>query len=62
MRGGVNYKAHYEGETKNIVFLWNVVDRRTRFLISSKLSKARDVGGAARVFMEAAKNTHDSEP
>jgi transposase-like protein len=33
-----------------------------RFLVASKLSKHRDVGGAARVFTEAAKNAHDSEP
>jgi len=62
MRGGINYKAHYGREAKNIAFLWNVMDRRTRFLVTSKLSKARDVGRAARALIEAAKNAHDSEP
>jgi len=50
------------GEQVKQAYLWNVMDRRTRFLLASKLSKARDVGGAARAFMEAAKNAHDSEP
>jgi transposase-like protein len=58
MKGGVQVK----GGQKNMAFLWNVMDIRTRFLLASKLSKARDVGGATRAFMEAKKNAHDSQP
>jgi transposase-like protein len=61
MRGTDAYKTK-TGAQVNLAFLWNVMDRRTRFLIASKLSKHRDVGGAARAFTEAAKNAHDSEP
>ena len=59
MRGGENETQYGQ---KNMAYLWNMMDRRTRFLVASKLSKHRDVGGAARAFMEAAKNAHDSEP
>jgi transposase-like protein len=57
MRGGIKYNG-----PSGMAFLWNIMDRNTRFLVASKLSKARDVGGAARAFIEAAKNAHDSEP
>lgn len=31
----------YNGKT-NLAFLWNVVDRKTRFLLASKVPEARD--------------------
>ena len=61
MRGAETYKTK-TGMQTNLAFLWNVMDRKTRFLLASKLSKARDVGGAARAFTDAAKVAHDSEP
>jgi transposase-like protein len=56
MKDGINYKAHYGGEAKNIAFLWNVMDRKTRFLLASKLSRWRDVAGADRAYREALSN------
>ena len=61
MRGGQRIIAKAGGEY-TIAYLWNIMDRRTRFLLASKLSKAREVGGAARAFQEAAKNANGSEP
>ncbi len=61
MRGGQKVTAKAGGEY-TIAYLWNIMDRRTRFLVASKLSEHRDVGGAARAFQEAAKNAHGSEP
>jgi transposase-like protein len=55
MKGGQTYK----GDT-NLAFVWNVMDRETRFLLASKLSKARDSGAATRAFMEASKNAHSN--
>ena len=62
MKGGINYKAHYGGEAKNIAFLWNVMDRKTRFLLASKVSAFRDVAGADRAFREAMRNAGGSQP
>jgi hypothetical protein len=45
-----------------MAFLWNVMDRKTRFLLASKVSRSRDVSGAASAFMEAIKNAGDSQP
>jgi putative transposase len=57
MHGGQSYK----GKT-NLAFLWNVMDRKTRFLLASKVSEARDINGAIAVFKEAVKNAHDKLP
>ncbi len=57
MRGGIKYKGD-----SGMAFLWNVMDRKTRFLIASKLSERRDREGAIQVFKEAAKNAHESQP
>ena len=59
MKGGVKDTQYKQ---KNMAFLWNVMDRKTRFLLASKVSKHRDVGGAARAFMEARKNAGESLP
>ena len=60
-RGGSTIKMKGTGE-QTIGYLWNVMDSKTRFLLASKLSKFRDVGGADRAFREAIKNAHGSEP
>src|SRR5919205_451581 len=57
MHGGLTYK----GKT-NLAFLWNVMDRDTRFLLASKISEARDINGAVAVFKEAIKNAQGNKP
>jgi putative transposase len=59
MKGGVKDTQYKQ---KNMAFLWNVMDRKTRFLLASNVSKHRDVGGASRAFMEARKNAGESLP
>ncbi len=64
-RGGTKVFTHGKDERKGemtIGYLWNVMDRKTRFLLASELTKARDVGGADRAIREAKKNAHGSEP
>lgn len=61
MKGGHSFTTK-TGEKVNLAYLWNVMDRKTRFLLASKLSKYRDVGGASRAFQEAVRNAHDSQP
>jgi transposase-like protein len=61
MKGGITYKSKGT-ETKNLAFLWNVMDRKTRFLLASKLSRFRDVAGADRAFREAMSNAKGSQP
>ncbi len=57
MKGGITYQR-----SKGMAFLWNVMDRKTRFLIASKLSEFRDSDGALKAFEEAIQNAHDSKP
>lgn len=57
MKDGVNYRGK-----SNLAFLWNVMDRKSRFLLASKLSKDRDIKGAVQAFQEAIKNAHGVEP
>ncbi len=57
MKGGEKVKNQM-----NMAYLWNVMDRGTRFLLASRLSGRRDRDGAIRVFMEASKNAHQSQP
>jgi len=59
MKGGVKESQYKQ---KNMAFLWNVMDRKTRFLLASKVSRSRDVGGAARAFSEALRNAGESKP
>jgi transposase-like protein len=59
MKGGETERQYKQ---KNMAYLWNVMDRKTRFLLASKVSTRRDVGGAARAFMEARKNAGESQP
>jgi transposase-like protein len=57
MKGGEGIK-----NMKGMAYLWNVMDRKTRFLLASKLSKHRDDDGAIKAMLEAKKNAHDSQP
>jgi len=61
MKDGISIKSS-SGSFTDVAFVWNVMDRKTRFLLASKLSKSRDAGGAERAFREAIKNAHDSQP
>ena len=58
IRGGENYKKSY----KNIGYVWNVMDRKTRFLLASKLSHHRDPKGAFQGFSTAIQNAHGALP
>jgi transposase-like protein len=61
MKGGQTRVG--KGNAKmDIALLWNVMDRKTRFLLASKLSKARDCAGADRAFREAVKNANGNQP
>ena len=57
MQNGVDYRKN-----KSISFLWNVMDRKTRFLLASKLSPLRDRAGALSAFREAQRNAHGNYP
>ncbi len=57
MKGGEFLK-----DKGSIAFLWNVMDRKTRFLLASKLSKYRDIAGADRAFVEAFLNAGGRMP
>jgi transposase-like protein len=57
MKGGEGIK-----NMENMAYLWNVMDRKTRFLLASKVSKHRDDDGAIRAMLEAKKNAHGSQP
>jgi DDE domain len=58
MHGGLTYK----GKT-NLAFLWNVIiDRKTWFLLASKVSEARDINDTLAVFKEALQNSQGNKP
>jgi transposase-like protein len=59
MKGGETEKQY--GQT-SMAYLWNVMDRKTRFLIASTLTAHRDVGAADRAFREAKAHAHDRLP
>jgi transposase-like protein len=59
MKGGETEKQYGQ---KGIAYLWNVMDRKTRFLIASTLTAHRDVGAADRAFREAKANAHERLP
>ena len=61
MKNGVEYKADTR-QWHKIAFLWNVMDRKTRFLLASKLSAFRDKDGAFQAFKEARNNSHGQFP
>jgi transposase-like protein len=53
MRGGQKIRGGHE-----IGYLWNIMDRNTRFLIASKLTELRDENGAIQAFRQAVQNVH----
>jgi len=59
MKGGVKEKQYGQ---KNMAFLWNVMDRKTRFLLASRLSEKRSVVAATSAFREAIQNAGESRP
>jgi transposase-like protein len=61
MKDGVEYNADTR-EWHRIAFLWNVMDRKTRFLLASRLSAYRDKDGAFQAFKEARNNSHGQFP
>jgi len=60
MKGG-DLKGLKENNIR-IAYLWNVMDRDTRFLLASKLSRYRDAVGGEKAFREALKVSHDARP
>jgi transposase-like protein len=54
------------GETRKgqsgIAYLWNIMDKESRFLIVSKLSEKRDINGAIQAFNYDIKNSHVNKP
>jgi hypothetical protein len=57
MKGGDKRKGN-----ANVAYLWNVMDRESRFLIASKLSEKRDTNGAIQAINQAIHNSHDNLP
>ena len=45
-----------------IEYLWNIMDRESRFLIASKLSEKRDTNGAIQAINQAIHNSHGNLP
>ena len=62
MKGGIDYNNPKYNNPKGMAFLWNVMDRKTRFLLASKLSTHRDGAGAFFAFKEARANSHGQFP
>ncbi len=48
MKGGEKRK-----DQSGIAYLWNIMDRESRFLIASKLSEKRDINGAITPLMKS---------
>ena len=59
MKGGVKDTQYNQ---KNMAYLWNIMDRKTRFLIASRLSEKRDSVGAMAAFNRAIRVAHGIEP
>lgn len=62
MRNGIHHTTKDNRKFEHIAFLWNVMDRKTRFLLASKLSAERDKFGAFQAFKEARENSHGQFP
>ncbi len=54
--------SQHQGIYKGLAFLWNVMDKETRFLLASKVSENRDANGAIAALQEAKKNSHGNLP
>lgn len=59
MKGG---EKETQYKQSNMAYLWNVMDRKTRFLLASRLSQHRNVNGAVGAFNSARKAAKDSQP
>jgi transposase-like protein len=59
MKGGETERQYKQ---KNTAYLWNVMDRKTRFLLASRLSEKRSVVTATSAFREAIQNAGESRP
>ena len=57
MKGGEKKKGN-----ANVAYRWNILDRESRFLLSSKLSEKRDTNGAIQAINKTIKNSHGSLP
>jgi transposase-like protein len=57
MKNGESTRKH-----AHIAYLWNIMDRKSRFLIASKLSEHRDIAGAKQAFNEAIHNSGNAQP
>ena len=54
--------SKHQGRYKGLAFLWNVMDKKTRFLLASKVSENTDANRAIAVLQEAIKNANDNSP
>jgi transposase-like protein len=54
--------SQHQGRYKGLAFLWNVMDRDTRFLLASKVSENRDAKGAIAALQLAIKNANGNLP
>ncbi len=54
--------SQHQGRYKGLAFLWNVMDKETRFLLASKVSENRDANGAVAALQEAIKNANGCLP
>jgi putative transposase len=59
MKGGVKDTQYNQN---SMAYLWNVMDRKTRFLLASRISEKRDSVGAMAAFNRAIRVAHGSEP
>ena len=50
--------SQYQGRYKGLAFLWNVMEKETRFFLASKVSENRDASGAIAALQLAIKNAH----
>jgi putative transposase len=54
--------SQHQGRYKGLAFLWNVMDKETRFLLASKVSENRDANGAIAALQQAIKNANGCLP
>jgi putative transposase len=54
--------SQHQGRYKGLAFLWNVMDKETRFLLASKVSENRDANGAIAALQEAIKKASGNLP
>jgi putative transposase len=54
--------SQHQGRYKGLAFLWNVMDKETRFFLASKVSENRDANGAIAALQQAIKNANGNLP